>query len=126
MTMGVEKRSNFWDVLRGFAMLIVVFGHSLQVCNGGDPNNPLHLVIRYFQMELLFFDIGALTEVLHIAVSCNERHVPGVLVTHAEVAMYANAVVNLSLCVAVSGSIVIVYFLRLVFPRFARLPFVNL
>lgn len=65
MTMGVEKRSDFWDVLRGFAMLIVVFGHSLQVCNGGDPNNPLHLVIRYFQMELLFFISGYVSEWSH-------------------------------------------------------------
>ena len=58
MTMSAGKRADFWDVLRGIAMLIVVFGHSLQVCNGGDPTNPLHLVIRCFQMELLFFISG--------------------------------------------------------------------
>ena len=39
-------------------MLIVVFGHALQTCNGGDPTNSLHLVIRCFQMELLFFISG--------------------------------------------------------------------
>lgn len=53
-----SKRNEFWDSVRGALMLIVVFGHALQRCNGMDPNDPLQLFIRMFQMEGLMFVSG--------------------------------------------------------------------
>ena len=54
----LKGRNEFWDSVRGALMLIVVFGHALQRCNGMDPNDPLQLVIRTFQMKGLMFVSG--------------------------------------------------------------------
>lgn len=51
-------RCHFWDVVRGTLMLIVVFAHGIQRCNGGRADNPLHLVIQCFQMEALMVVSG--------------------------------------------------------------------
>lgn len=58
MTKEVANRNSFWDAVRGVLMLIVVFAHAIQRCNGMDPTNPLHLVIQKFQMEALMFVSG--------------------------------------------------------------------
>lgn len=46
-------RDNRIDVLKGVLIIIVVFGHALQLVNGGT-GNPLHNYIRSFQMEAFF------------------------------------------------------------------------
>ncbi len=62
----VTKRNAFWDSVRGALMLIVVFGHAIQRCNGMETDNPLHIFIRYFQMEALMFVSG------YVAAYCNK------------------------------------------------------
>ena len=52
-----QARDIYLDVLRGIAILIVVWGHSIQVCQG-DFNNPVHLIIQSFQMALLMVISG--------------------------------------------------------------------
>lgn len=52
------KRNVALDMLRGLAMLIVIFGHSLQGAGNGDSSNPLHLFIQTFQMPLFFLISG--------------------------------------------------------------------
>lgn len=54
----VHDRNRLLDIIRGVLMLIVVFGHSIQRCNGMDPSNPVHLIIQAFQMEALIFVSG--------------------------------------------------------------------
>ena len=46
------------DALRGIAILIVIFGHSLQKIYGTSPPHPVHKIIRCFQMELFFVIAG--------------------------------------------------------------------
>ena len=53
-----KKRNDFLDFLRGGGILLVVFGHAIQVCMNMDINNPVHIVIRTFQMNLLVFISG--------------------------------------------------------------------
>lgn len=48
----MKKRNELLDVVRGLAIVIVVFAHALQVC-GGEFNHSLHDYIRQFQMPLL-------------------------------------------------------------------------
>lgn len=39
-------------------MIIVVFGHAIQVTNYGNSNNSIHLVIQSFQMAVLMMISG--------------------------------------------------------------------
>lgn len=55
-----QARDIYLDVLRGMAILIVVWGHSMQVCQG-NSNNPVHLIIQSFQMALLMVISGYTT-----------------------------------------------------------------
>ena len=55
-----QARDIYLDVLRGIAILIVVWGHSMQVCQG-NSNNPVHLIIQSFQMALLMVISGYTT-----------------------------------------------------------------
>lgn len=48
----MKSRNEFLDVVRGLAIVIVVFAHALQVC-GGEFNHLVHGYIRQFQMPLL-------------------------------------------------------------------------
>lgn len=52
-----SQRNRLLDVCRGVLILIVVLGHSIQVVHGGE-DNPLHVFIRSFQMELFFVISG--------------------------------------------------------------------
>lgn len=46
------------DVFRGFAILVVIFGHSLQKVYGISPPHPVLSIILCFQMELFFIIAG--------------------------------------------------------------------
>ena len=48
----MKRRNELLDVVRGLAIVIVVFAHALQVCSG-ELNHVLHDYIRQFQMPLL-------------------------------------------------------------------------
>lgn len=48
------ERNCYIDLLRGMAILIVIFGHVLQYCNEGAPTTLLHRIIMTFQMPLMF------------------------------------------------------------------------
>ena len=52
------NRNRYVDVLRGMAIILVVFGHAIQGANHGDSNNSVHLVIQSFQMALLMIISG--------------------------------------------------------------------
>ena len=56
----MKKRNELLDVVRGLAIVIVVFAHALQVC-GGKFNHSLHEYIRQFQMPLLMAVSGFAT-----------------------------------------------------------------
>ena len=53
----MKQRNYYLDYLRGWAILIVVLGHALQIC-AGNPFNRLHSIIQTFQMPLLFVISG--------------------------------------------------------------------
>ena len=52
------KRNQYIDVLRGMTILVVVFGHAIQVTNHGDNSVPIHLIMQSFQMALLMIISG--------------------------------------------------------------------
>lgn len=56
-----EKRDASIDALRGFAILLVVFGHSLQFTNPDFDNNILFRIIYSFHMPLFMFISGYVT-----------------------------------------------------------------
>ncbi|WP_165503733.1 acyltransferase family protein [Pedobacter hiemivivus] len=56
-----EKRDASIDALRGLAILLVVFGHSLQYSNTDFDNNILFRIIYSFHMPLFMFISGYVT-----------------------------------------------------------------
>lgn len=56
-----EKRDTSIDSLRGLAILLVVFGHSLQYSNTDFDNNILFRIIYSFHMPLFMFISGYVT-----------------------------------------------------------------
>jgi fucose 4-O-acetylase-like acetyltransferase len=56
-----EKRDASIDALRGLAILLVVFGHSLQFTNPDFDNNILFRIIYSFHMPLFMFISGYVT-----------------------------------------------------------------
>lgn len=64
------KRDSFYDEVRGFAILLVVFGHSIQSLVPDFQTDPLFLGIYIFHMPLFAFLSG-----MFFTRSC-ERHAP--------------------------------------------------
>lgn len=48
-----KDRNGYLDMLRGVTILIVVFAHAIQSCNGMAADNAFHVIIQTFQMPLL-------------------------------------------------------------------------
>lgn len=56
--MSKSSRNIFLDVLRGMAILFVVFGHAIQSANNMNPGLPLQKIIMTFWMPLFFMISG--------------------------------------------------------------------
>lgn len=111
------KRDSFYDEVRGFAILLVVLGHSIQSLVPNFQTDPLFLGIYIFHMPLFAFLSG-----MFFARSC-ERHAPLELLSRRFVQLMVPCLswglVNVG--VAVVGKLVnhkpmdVVYFLGLCF-----------
>lgn len=53
-----NDRNFLIDFVRGLAILLVVYGHSIQSCNAMSSNNPVHVIIQTFQMPILMLISG--------------------------------------------------------------------
>lgn len=53
-----KDRNGYLDMLRGVTILIVVFAHAIQSCNGMAADNAVHVIIQTFQMPLLMIISG--------------------------------------------------------------------
>ena len=58
MEQGVKKRNPLVDVLKGFAIILVVMGHATQWFTGDDRTHPLYMTIYAFHMPLFMFLSG--------------------------------------------------------------------
>ena len=55
-----DMRNGFIDCVRGLSILIVVFGHAIQKCNGMDPTTMVQKVVMTFWMPIFFMISGYL------------------------------------------------------------------
>ncbi len=46
--MVIEKRNNYWDIVKGLGIILVVLGHS------GCPNKFAIITLNYYHMALFF------------------------------------------------------------------------
>lgn len=54
----MKERNSLIDVLKGFAIILVVMGHSSQWFSGDDRSNPFYVTIYAFHMPLFMFLSG--------------------------------------------------------------------